>query len=269
MNNFKKYSLITVAVACCLPVFLLDSQVAHGEESKTGSGIITFYGSPDEGIKDPENPDEIADPGPSPSTNGKLRIDFVPTLNFTSSNKISDKDSQYLVNAQLFLDETEARGNFIQITDERGGAQGWTLQLRQENQFENQSTTNSQLNGAVLSFDKSWTNSNRPELGAPLVSKEVIALDNIGSTYNLAEAKAGTGAGTWSISFGASDTNGQGQESTLAPKYDLEGNPFLDSTFNNKQVLENSAIKLSVPGATKKDPVAYSTVLTWLLAELP
>ncbi|MCB5956328.1 WxL domain-containing protein [Enterococcus sp. CWB-B31] len=222
-------------------------------------------------IVDPEKPENEVNPGESPSTSGRLRIDFVPQLNF-SSNVISDKEVSYPVNAQLFLDgQTSPRGNFIQLSDYRttATAQGWKLQVRQENQFSNSTTTNSSLNGAVLSFDKSWTSTPNSTTDAPVVSSEIIRLSNIGDTYDLATAETGSGAGTWSISFGASEGHSEGQSSTLSPKTDANNEPVLDSAFNSQQVYENSAIKLTVPGGTQIDPVPYSTVITWILAELP
>lgn len=237
--------------------------------STTGNGHVQFAGDGGDGlIRDPEHPETSVDPGESPKTTGDLRIEFVPQLNF-SANKLSSKDTSYPVNAQLFHDGTAARGNFIQISDYRGGALGWTLQLRQEMQFYNPDTPNRQLDGAVLSLDQAWTNSAQSADQAPVVSKEVIHLDNIGSTYNLAEAAVGTGSGTWSISFGASAENPLGVPNTLTPKTTEDGQPVVDGSYENQQVQENSAIKLSVPGASKKDPVAYTTVLTWILAELP
>ncbi|MEI5990811.1 hypothetical protein A5881_002316 [Enterococcus termitis] len=257
-------------VSLCGTALLSANQTVFAEDSGSGKGTISFTGDYDDvGVQDPENPGNVTDPGESPSTTGKLRIDFVPQFRFTSLNKISDKDMVYPVNAQLFHDDTAARGNFIQVSDYRGAALGWTLQVRQETQFQNSETANSQLDGAYLSLDKSWVSSTMGADEAPSVSKEVIRLDNIGATYNLAEARTGAGSGTWSISFGASDENPNELTNTLNPKNDLEGKPLLDATFANKQVYENNAITLSVPGTTKKDPVAYSTVLTWTLAELP
>ncbi|MBL1229911.1 WxL domain-containing protein [Enterococcus sp. BWB1-3] len=266
----KKSWLMSTVLLFSLGVSSVGQKTVHAENSRQTDGHITFTGDyDDEGIQDPEHPENETDPGESPGTSGKLRIDFVPQFNFTGHNKISDTDTVYPVNAQLFHDETAARGNFIQVSDYRGAALGWTLQVRQEMQFQNANTANSQLNGAVLSLDKSWTNSTQDKAAAPTVSKEVIRLDNIGATYNLAEAASGKGYGTWSISFGASNDNPLGLDSTLTPKVDAESQPMLDSSFGNKQMQENSAITLSVPGATKKDPVTYSTVLTWILAELP
>lgn len=269
MKRTVTLSLLAATLLITGP-FITGIQTVFAEESLDGAGNIQFTGNYESrGIKDPEHPDDIVDAGESPSTSGKLRIDFVPQFNFTGRNKISDKDMTYSVNAQLFHGATEARGNFIQISDYRGGAIGWTLQLKQETQFQNTKTSNNQLNGAVLSLDKSWTNSTVDNAYAPVVSGDIIRLENIGETYNLAEAKQGTGAGTWSISFGGSSDNPLGRENTLKPKVDADGKPMLDANFENKQMQENSAITLSIPGTTKKDPVPYTTVLTWTLAELP
>ncbi|MBL1224894.1 WxL domain-containing protein [Enterococcus sp. BWR-S5] len=249
-----------------------SEQVQAESNSANNKATVEFSNTDTEidDIRDPENPDVSVDPGESPSTSGPLRIDFVPQLNF-HVNAISNKDVSYPVNAQLFLDgKTEARGNFVQISDYRKSAKGWTLQLRQESQFSNFDTKNSVLNGAVLSFDKSWTNSvNKDTIASPLVSKEIIRLEHVGETYNLATAETGGGLGTWSISFGASAANPAELSSTLTPKNGKDGNPILDAVFNNQQVHENSAIRLSIPGKTEKDPVNYTTVLTWILAELP
>lgn len=267
MKHFLMRASLTLVFSTCLS--LPANLQAYAESTRDGSGNVEFTGDYDDvGVRDPENPENPTNPGESPSTSGKLRIDFVPQFDFTSVNKISDKDMIYSVNAQLFHDDTAARGNFVQISDYRGAALGWTLQLRQETQFQNTGTANSQLDGAVLSLDKSWVNSTMDSSMAPTVSKEVIQLDNIGATYNLAEAKSGTGAGTWSISFGASSENPKGQTNTLTEKQGIDGNPMQDAVYG-KAIHENSGITLSVPGATKKDPVAYSTVLTWILAELP
>lgn len=262
MNKKRRVWVLLALLCVCGPT-------VSAEETQKAGGHIGFTGTlPDSGIRDPEHPENRVDPGESPSTTGPLRIDFVPQLDF-SRNKMSEKTVAYPVQAQLFKDNTAARGNFIQITDTRSEALGWTLHLRQESQFENKNSPNKELKGAVLSFNHSWVNSTTDRSLAPTVSKEVIHLDQIGDTYNLAKAEVGKGSGIWSISFGASTENPMTMPPTLRPKTDATGNAVLDARFGNKQVMENEAITLSVPGKTKKDPVSYTTVLTWLLAELP
>ncbi|MGX7150144.1 WxL domain-containing protein [Enterococcus ureasiticus] len=241
------------------------------EDSATGDMDINLkITDPNLGVLDPENPSEELplQEGTYGKTSGPLRIDFVPNLGF-NSNKISAKDISYSADALLFKGQIAPRGSFIQVSDYRGNANGWTLQVRQETQFKNQNKENSQLNGAVISLDKSWINTSNGMGQTPDISKEVIHLNNIGETYTLAEAKKGTGTGTWSIIFGASPDNQVGQNSTLNPRLDNEGKPVTNPSLDNQAVYMNDAVSLTIPGSTKKDPGTYSTVLTWIISELP
>ncbi|MGC6769776.1 WxL domain-containing protein [Enterococcus sp. LJL128] len=263
----KKHCLYAVPFVL-FSSLLFGTTAVSAESNWQGDGTISFDGEYGKDVLDPENPGNIVDPGPSPSTDGLLRIEFVPQLNFWN-NKISSEDQTYAANAQLFHSDTGPRGNFVQVSDYRGTGAGWTLQLRQETQFKNETTTNKELTGAVISMDKSWVNSTFDLANGPAVSKDVIRIDNIGQTYTLAEAKKGTGEGTWSLEFGASIENQSGQADTLSPRLDKDGNPISDADFGGQPIYENSAVTLFVPGKTKKDPVQYQTVLTWILSELP
>lgn len=269
----KVKQLLVTSIFCfsiigtSLMVTALDTPT-YAQESHTDVGEIVFDGEYEAGIFDPEKPGNKVDPGPTPNTTGDLRIDFVPKLSF-GKNKISKKDTVYPANAQLFLGDTGPRGNFIQVSDYRPNRSGWSLQVRQETQFKNNNTLNNELKGAMISFDKSWVNSTRDLSQAPSVSKDIIKIDNIGETYNLAEAKNNVGKGTWSIEFGASEENSNAMPNTLSPAIGPDGKPLLDPNFENKPIYQNSAVTLSIPGATKIDPVPYQTVLTWIISELP
>ncbi|MBM7687461.1 WxL domain-containing protein [Enterococcus ureilyticus] len=249
---------------------LLSGTAVYAEGLSPGMEV-GFSGREDEGdgIKDPENPDLTVEPGESnTASKERLRIDFAPKLSF-STGEVTDNDSDYIVKAQLFKDEQiSARGNFIQVSDYRTNPTGWLLQLRQEKQFTHTEKAGSTLDGAVLSFDKSWTNSKKSAEYSPHVSKEIIRLTNVGETYNIAEADLGNGGGTWSIVFGASDQNKNEKDPTLVPMVDDNGKPVMDPSLG-KQLYTNSAVKLSIPGATKKEPGTYTTVLTWIISELP
>ncbi|WP_207696413.1 hypothetical protein DOK67_0000791 [Enterococcus sp. DIV0212c] len=257
-------------------VFLVGScsfsEVLWAQEGRSGTGDIEFSGKEDPNLKirHPETL-EGADPGVVASTKGALRIDFAPQLSFDVGN-ISKKDAKYLVNAQLYKDDMGPSGNFVQVSDYRGNTTGWKLQVRQESQFQQGEHPENQLNGAVLSFDKAWTNTSvENPSNAPLVSKEVVQMNNIGETYTLADAtfEDVAGAGTWNIVFGASKDNTNDQDVTLSPRLNKTGEVITDPDFNNQEVYTNSAINLSIPGATKKVSGTYSTVLTWIIAELP
>ncbi|MEI5990120.1 WxL domain-containing protein [Enterococcus crotali] len=249
---------------------VLSGNTVYAEEVSPGMEV-GFSGREDEGdgIKDPENPDVTVNPKEkSAVSKERLRIDFAPQLSF-SSGEVTDKDSEYTVKAQMLEDEKiAARGNFIQVSDYRSNPTGWLLQLRQEKQFTNTAKAEITLEGAVLSFDNSWTNSKKSAEYSPHVSKEIIRLTNVGETYNIAEAAIGEGGGTWSIVFGASDQNKNEKDPTLVPMVDDNGKPVMDSSLG-KQIYTNNAVKLSIPGATKKEPGTYTTVLTWIISELP
>ncbi|WP_207694727.1 hypothetical protein DOK67_0000533 [Enterococcus sp. DIV0212c] len=266
LNQTIKFLVIPVAVISSLALKSVDAFAES--ESLSGPGKIKFSGEYPQEIVDPEKPGEIVDPGETPQLKGDLRIDFVPKLDFYQ-NKISDKDEIYYGNAQNFFGATKPRGNFVQVTDLRQKPTGWTLQLRQEMQFTNQDTEHSEINGAMLSLDKSWVSSSKDLSGAPQLSKEIINIDNVGASYNLAQANTGQGGGTWTISFGASAENQSNQKNTLEPRLDKDGQAVLDPVFDNKPIYLNKAVSLSIPGTTIVDPVPYTTVLTWILAELP
>ncbi|MBO0471756.1 WxL domain-containing protein [Enterococcus sp. DIV0242_7C1] len=264
----KKEINVFLGLAGLLLSVGLTSSAYADESSYSGNGNIRFEGKVQTQVMDPENPTQVADPGDSPKTNGNLRFDFVPQLNFYQA-KISAKDKVYYSNAQLFKNDIGARGNFLQISDYRENKSGWTLQLKQETQFTNSAAKkHKELNGAVLSFDQSWTNSAVDFSSAPTVSKEVIQISNIGELYNLAEAKQNEGEGTWSIIFGSSTSNEQHAE-TLKPRMNHQNQPILDPNFGNQPMYENQAVTLSVPGKTQKESGNYQTVLTWILSELP
>lgn len=261
-------------VLVVLPAVLLATGICRSDqayaEDLSGGAVLEIKGKEDQhyGVQDPENPEKEVDPGTVAKTEGDLRIDFVPQLNF-SSNKISKEDASYYVNAQLFKENIGARGTFMQVSDYRENASGWTLQVRQESQFKDLSDETNQLKGAIISFDKSWTNTYNGTGQPPVVSKEVIHLNNIGDTYNLAEAKKGTGEGTWNIIFGASADNKDGQTPTLSPLLDEKNQPVTDAAFGDQPVYKNSAVRLSIPASSEKKAGNYSTVLTWIIAELP
>lgn len=218
-------------------------------------------------IKDPEDSKVIVNPGESPRTEGDLRIDFVPTLNF-STVEVKEDTSTLPVNAQLFHDSTKARGNFLQVTDQREIPSGWTIQLKQETQFKQLMKESAQLTGATISFDHTWTNSATNRQYSPEVSKEVIQMNHVGETYTIATAKAEHGMGTWSIIFGASKENTNEQQVTVFPRLDNAGKAIEDPVFKKSSYL-NNAVNLTIPQTSKKEAGTYSTVLTWIIAELP
>ncbi|QIL49756.1 WxL domain-containing protein [Vagococcus hydrophili] len=245
-----------------------QSLAAEDAKNLTGKGNITYETSDIETPPvDPEHPEKVVDPGTEyTKTTGLLRFDMIPAFHF-GAQEISKKDMVYSVNAQLFMDDTPARPNYIQITDNRGTLDGWEVSVKQDTPFESQKDKTKILKGAVLSFDKQWLNSTMPKDTQPTVMKDAIKMDEVGASYPIAKAEQGKGAGTWVIPFGSTGEV-EGQEKTLSPLLNADGKPVTDASFNNKPIYKNSGIQLFVPGAIQKDPVKYKTVLTWTLSEL-
>ncbi|WP_314060615.1 WxL domain-containing protein [uncultured Vagococcus sp.] len=253
------------------PFFLLLPQYIAQADQLNEEGRVTVKGAGITIPTDPEKPGEPVNPGPGPSTEGSLRIDFISNLNF-GRVEITDKKRQFFSQAQLFHSDTNPRGYYIQITDERQRADGWTLQVKQEYQFRNTviaHKSQQELKGSVLSFDNGWANSlGASVMKAPTVTRDTIELNSIGESYEVAKAENRTGMGIWTIEFGASETNDTHQKVTLSPLKDTNNEPILDPNYQ-KQAYSNSAVSLTVPNETAIFPVEYETEITWTLAKLP
>lgn len=198
---------------------------------------------------DPENPGKEVTPtnpdgtDPDPGTAGPLSIDYASSLSF-GSNKITNKDAVYFAEPQKLKDGT-VRANYVQVTDTRGNNGGWTLTVKQEGQLKNETTTNEELTGSVLSLTGGAAVSNTTNVVAPTVSD--VILDSAGAASEVMSAKVGQGALTWLNVFGT-----------------LE-----DTQVEGETVKKNKAITLSIPGTTPKDAVKYTTNLTWTLSDVP
>lgn len=253
----KRIILLSSLLLFTLPV------TAQAQSDGIGTGKIEFTDK--QQVADPENPTiPIKPENPIPPNSNPLRLDYVPSLNF-ATQKSDGRDQMYAANAMMFEDETTPRAQFIQVTDRRGTNAGWTVSVRQEKQFATDEKV--ELDGAMLSFDYSWANGS-DESRTPIVKKDIIEM-KIGETQEIANAKKGTGDGTWFISFGASQHNLAGVANTLEPRRDSNNQVTIDTRYN-KPLFFNSAVQLSVPGRTKKViGKPYKTELTWILSELP
>ncbi|WP_348922397.1 WxL domain-containing protein [Enterococcus rotai] len=270
MIRLKSHFPIVLVIVACIASVCFEQQISYADtDTLEGSGAVTVTGSDRTNPIDPENPGTTVDPGESPYTTGPLRIDYVSALDFNKAI-VKKKERTYEALAQQFFDETEPRGSYIQITDQRGSASGWTLQVKQNTQFHNTVIQNQEqqtLVGAYLSLDKGWANSSGNSL-APTVTRETIGLSAIDTAYEVATASPGTGRGVWTIAFGASEANSSQQPATLKPLKDKEGKAVIDEVYN-KPAYTNSAVSLTVPESTKIYPVQYETEITWILAKLP
>lgn len=266
---FKINKKLCLSTTCLLLIGLANEVQGAEEAQQINSRGSIKYEQGDWQTKpiDPKKPGNIVVPGGSiVKTEGPLRLDFVPKMSF-GAQVISTEDQLYYADAQLFKSETPARANYIQVTDTRGTLAGWQLSVRQEHQFTNDKTKNKELKGSILSFDKQWANSSFSQQYKPTIVKDAIKIEEIGATYPIAIADKGQGMGTWTIEFGSSGSV-EGIENTLSQVKNPEGKPVTDARVGNKPMYKNQAISLFVPGKTLKDPVKYTTMLTWTIAEL-
>ncbi|MFW7431149.1 WxL domain-containing protein [Vagococcus carniphilus] len=244
-----------VSSSLVLLSLVIGGQVLAAEDAKemNQKGKVTVKSSATTEVVDPEKPEETEDPEePGPSTKGDLRIDYVSPIDF-GKVKLTDSNRKYTALATKIGKTTRTRGNFIQISDYREKSTGWSLQVKQETQFK--TPNHDELTGAVLSLDKGWANSTSTS-GAPAVTRDTLAINNIGEAYDVARATPDSGSGVWSIIFGASKDNDDNQQETV-------------SKGKGDSNIRNSAVSITIPDSTKVVPKEYQTKITWILAETP
>lgn len=258
MNKTKWIKQSTIALA--LLGLGVSSTVALAADGGTyqSNGSVEFI--PNDAVTppvDPENPDPTdpqkpIDPtnpeGPNPGTNGPLSIDYASSLDF-GQNKITNVDEIYYAKAQEFSggnSEGQFRGNYVQITDNRGTNGGWTLSLKQEGQLTSSSAKlYKELTGAQISINESVAASISEGVVAPKVTN--VKLDPSGASTEIMSAAEGSGAGTWVDRFGKAE----------------------EMTIDGEKVQKNKAVTLSIPGKTPKEATKYTTKLTWTLTDVP
>lgn len=202
---------------------------------------------PDEGGPDVEIEPEVE------GTTGPLSIVKAATMNF-GSQVISNQDQVYNMVAEMQpLRETGELVpyiSFAQVQDLRGTNAGWDLQVRMSD-FESTSQNNI-LTGAEISFvDSTIRYEGSNQENAPSNHEAGLTLLPNGEARSVMTAEAGQGAGASSVRWGnQADLNAQFEDEEI-------------------DVVENSAIQLSIPGSTAKDAATYTSTLTWELTTTP
>ena len=197
---------------------------------------------------DPVTPIDPTDPTKpiTPGTDGPLSIDYASSLDF-GTQKIVSSDQTYTAAPQEYKTAsgvTTYGPNYVQVTDNTGSDQGWSLNVTQVGQM---SDGSSPLNGASLSF----TNGNvlttaSSDAGIPDTQGSLTLIPGV--TAKVTTAEANKGQGTWVTRYGsASGTD----KATVAAA---------DS---------GKAISLFVPGAATKRAAVYTSVLKWNLSQTP
>lgn len=252
-NKLIKQSTIALALIGVVGTTTSPALATDGGVYKS-NGSVEFTAGEDQTLPtDPENPDpsepvkpvDPTDPdGPNPGTPGPLSIDYASSFDF-GQNKIANVDETYFAKAQEFYEghlHGEYRGNYVQVTDNRGTLGGWTLSLKQEGQFKNNEAKKyKELVGAQISLSDSVAETISEGVVSPIVTN--VQLDPEGASTVIMTAGEGAGSGTWVDRFGNAEA------------------------VNGEQ--KNKAVTLKVPGKTPKEAVKYMTKLTWTLADVP
>ncbi|WP_103653040.1 WxL domain-containing protein [Bacillus thuringiensis] len=243
------------AVALLTTIILgppLASADANGGNYNT-HGVLEYLPSTDPTNPvdplDPTNPVTPTDPNlpggitPDPGdTTGPLSIDFASEFNF-GQQKITTVDTIYNAEPQGYkkADGTSTTGpNYVQVTDNRGTLAGWSLEVKQNDDFIAQNatagTSGATLTGASITLKNLKHVSSSPS-NASIVGGDTVLVPGQSSGVILG-AKVGEGAGTHLIDFG-DDTS------------------------------KDSSVTLTVPGKTTKLADTYVASLTWSLTDTP
>lgn len=258
MNNFGKYLTIAALLSAATATTITTVSAGETGDEYRSNGAVEFIPNtnPTDPIDptDPTNPNPVdpidpTDPlGPNPGTPGPLSIDFASSLDF-GVNKISSKDEIYYANPQLYSEEGKTSANYVQVTDNRGSSAGWTLQVRQDEQFANATAKYSELKGAQITINNSETVSNAIGVTKPTVPTAVVLIP--GSAVTVMSAAENAGDGTWISLFGKTE---------LKAEVQADG--------SSKDVEKNTSVQLAVPGSTPKSAVEYRSTLTWILSDV-
>lgn len=297
-KQFTLFAATTLAAMTVVPmVGFADSEepVVPATQTYTSNGYVSFFQSdkPTKPVNpnnpNPNNPVTPKNPdgtNPKEGNNGPLSLDFASSLDF-GKQKITSEDEHYIATAQFLQkvtdpnqmnDENKIDQNvpdYVQLTDNRGTFEGWTLKLKQDAQFK-VNGDGAELTGATISFG----NPNHKTLTAfakdakdPITTIKDFELTP-GTELNIMAADAsnakgtpnGTG-GTHVLRFGTESNIVKSDDATS--KLTAQGNKAADNDKNYRAFLDN-AIKLNVPGTS--DKVAnqvYKTTFTWTLANTP
>ncbi|WP_208559715.1 WxL domain-containing protein [Marinilactibacillus kalidii] len=265
--NYIKLATIT-ALSSTILLSGLSASAQETREVET-DGTIEFISDTDQELivtpPEPGEPGEPGQPGPDeivinpevPGTTGPLSIIKAVTMDF-GSQVISNQDQTYNMIAEM-VELAEARPDgttevpyvsFAQVSDTRGSNAGWDLQVSLSDFTSN--TQNNVLNGAQVALnDARIQYAGNNQNNAPTTQSGSIELIPESGSVSIMKADSGKGAGVSSVVWG--------------------NQADLSSQFEDESVdtVENSAIQVSIPGATAKDATTYTSNLSWELVTLP
>lgn len=237
-----------LGVICVSSLSLLSVTVFGVEISNQGQsqGEIEYIANTDPTLPvDPTDPENEIKPNPSnPGTEnpGPLSIDYMSNIDFGRQKAYGNDQAYFAELDTVYLANNQQKEvpNYVQVTDNRGTNQGWSLAVKQESQFKN--AGNKTLGKAELRLFNGTPNSqNNLNDGPTANQKIVLRLDDSGHgiNSNVMQAKKNQGHGTWTNTFG-----------------------------HNLETAKKS-VELFVPGGTLIEKGSYQTTLIWTLSDEP
>lgn len=201
---------------------------------------------------EPGNPNPPTPKPPKPGTEGPLSIDFASSFEF-GTQEVTTEDMVYMAKPQTYVENDDETPTFVQVTDKRGTNAGWSLNLKQEEQFKNEDTQNEYIVGAELRFlaGEKITNGT----GIKPSTHEAKLDAETGAYSKIMTAEATEGSGTWVSMFGGTDG--------------LVDYEVTDEEGNVTTEKRDAGVTLSIPGSTQTDAVEYETTLNWQLTNEP
>ncbi|MHC9531930.1 WxL domain-containing protein [Dellaglioa sp. BT-FLS60] len=164
---------------------------------------------------------------------GDTTIDYASSLDF-GTNQINTKDNVYYAKAQEMKNRA-SRPNYIQVSNLTGKLGGWTLNVKQSQQFKS-NKTNKELTGAVLHYGHAELASVSSDKKPSYYQKDFDL--SVGADKTVVSATGDQGYGTWIYRFGNMET-------------------------------KDKSVSLAIPKATTKMAEVYQTEVTWSLNNAP
>lgn len=199
----KKHYLM-ISGLCSL--LLLSGPVMAEENVVDGKAKTEFKENGD--ILPPVDPEKPGVEKPvvpvHPPTEGPLSINYASDIKFgkhVSSNKDLLLYAKEDTLTSVETGESTTVANFVQVTDLRGSAAGWTLSVKQSGPLVNE--VGQLLQGSKLAIEVAAIDSHYGMPGAPSGIKQRQELREDGETFQLVKAEKGTGMGKWNIYIGS------------------------------------------------------------------
>lgn len=256
----KQVKLMSSSVLALIAVGILApsvGEVAEAAEVATypGWGAVGFTEGSDitdpvdpEDPEQPIDPEEPEEPGPptGPATPGPLSIDFASNFHFGTTNPISATDRTLY--ARLQPTSSGNRPNYVQVTDNRGSLEGWTLQVS-ATEFTVASNAPQHANAVLAGAELSWYNgiimSSSPKPANGHTEEHTLSFAP-GASQNVLWAEKDHGTGTSLLRFGTTDLGTDEEDPEHA----------------------STSIRLMVPGGAARQAL-YTSTITWSLQNVP